>query len=564
LATRFLVWRAILALAARAHARQVAPVLQKLAWVRRWLREQGGARLAYRATAVALFVLGVFFRSNRYWIDPIGLWADEASWARRLFRHSLTNFDFRPIGYMNVTQLAVHVHSDERTIRILSWVAGIASLFLIFDIGRQLFRSRTARLLCLAVVVFHPLLIDMAREFKPYSVEFCTHLGLVWLFLRWRARGTRAWFYALLSCSVLSFLFAYNIVFLFPAIFGLLGGIFLHQRAYRSLSVTILGALAALALIASVYFGVLRQMGSTDEGEKFWGGKYDVFYLANGPRGAAPQSHARWLVHKYFDLLEFPDVQRDTWTFPKSTSPAVSDGLFEADRYAWLVLHLVGLVALCWPGRRLSLVLLAGPLAVVMAFNWFGVWPFGPFRANTFLLGYYILIPMIGLDALLGFAKKYSAFPAAAGFLLILVPNLTIGFDTHARKHFFVGHSEMRTVLRRMKGWRDRGPASARAEKTYVLMDWYSCSPFEYYIQHSDSTRSEFGSYFVDQFEFDCTRTPQGVQNAIRKLRGKSFFAVVTDDRALHGTRVAVHKGAVVLDEERIRDTHDLYYATAR
>ena len=539
-------------------------MLLKQVWVRRWLLDNDRAQRLYHVAVVLLLSLGVFFRSRRYWVDPIGLWADEASWARRLFKHSLTGFDFRPIGYMDATQVAVHVYSNEQTIRILSYVAGLTSLIIAIDIGRLAFRSRVVRLLYLAVVVFHPLLIDMAREFKPYSLEFCVHLGLIWLFLRWQASGARRWLHALLACTGVSFLFAYNVVFLFPAIFGLLGVKFLREKSYRSLFITVFAACAALALIAVIYFGVLSQMGTTAEGEKFWGGKYDVFYLANdAARGGAVQSHASWLVHKYLDLAVYPDVQRDKWAFPASVSSTVAGALIEANYYLWLALHALGLVALFFAGRRHLLALLVVPLVVIMGFNWFGIWPFGPFRANTFLMSYYILIPMVGLDAVSSWLGKFGWAAAAVACSLILVPDLSVGFDSHARKHFSTGPSEMRALLRRLKELREHGPELARTEKSYVLMDWYSCSPFEYYTQYNDSTRREFGNYLADNFDFECTKTPKGVQSFMHKLSGKSFFVVVTDDRALRATRAVVRKGAAILDEERVRETHDLYYATA-
>jgi hypothetical protein len=482
-----------------------------------------------------------------------------------LFKHTLTNFDFRPIGFMDVTQWLVHIHSSEQTLRLLSWAAGVGSLAMVLDIGRRVFRSPAVRVLCLAVVAFHPLLIDMSREFKPYSLEFSVHLGLIWLFVRWSASGMRSWFYALLICSVLSFLFAYNIVFLFPAIFGLLGGTFLYKRAYRSLRVTVLSVLAAVALICVVYFGVLRQMGTTEEGEKFWGGKYDVFYLpSDAEPGHAPQSHASWLARKYLQLAVFPDVQRDKWPVQAGQNASFGSELSVVDYWAWLALHAVGVVALFFPGRGPLLALLLTPVIVIMVFNWFGVWPFGVFRANTFLLAYYILIPMVGLDALVSWAGRFGAVVAAPACLLFLVPNLTFGFDAHDRKQLFVGHSEMPTVLRRLRDLREHGPAAARAEKTHVLMDWYSCSPFEFYVSYNDSTRREFGSYLLDHFDFDCTRSPRGTQAFMRNLRGKSFFVVVTDYRLTPAIRAIMHKGATVLDEERVRDTHDLYYATGR
>jgi hypothetical protein len=49
-------------------------VLQALTRIRGW--NQRKARLAYHASIALLLALGVFFRSHRYWLDPIGLWGD--------------------------------------------------------------------------------------------------------------------------------------------------------------------------------------------------------------------------------------------------------------------------------------------------------------------------------------------------------------------------------------------------------------------------------------------------------------------------------------------------------
>src|SRR4051794_33968168 len=145
----------------------------------------GAQRLAYRLAILALIVIGVYFRSRRYWIEPLGVWVDEAVWGLRLLERPLTRVEFRPLGYMALTKLIVHVYSDERTLRSLSYLAGLLTLPVTANLAKYLFKSRVVRVVSVAVVAYHPLLIDMAREFKPYSVEFAVHLTLVWLFVRW-------------------------------------------------------------------------------------------------------------------------------------------------------------------------------------------------------------------------------------------------------------------------------------------------------------------------------------------------------------------------------------------
>jgi hypothetical protein len=538
-------------------------VLVERGWIRGWIQEQEAAEIACGIATVVLLALGAFFRSRRYWTDPIGLWGDEAIWARRLFKPSLTNFEFRPIGYMLVTRAVVHVYSDERTIRILSYAGGIASLFVTVDCAKYVFRSRIVRLLCLAAVVFHPLLIDMAREFKPYSEEFCVHLLLIWLFLRWRARPTEARLYALLTCSVLAFPFAYNIVFLLPATFALLGISMLSNREYRSLVLTVLAALAALVVMGGIYLIALRSTVA-DPGESFWGQKYDVFYLpASAAQGDALLGRLAWLGHKYVDLASFPGVQRDKWAFPEWISATTARWLTTADWYTWVALHAVGLAALFFPRRRAALVLLVAPLALCMIVNTLGFWPFGIFRSNAFLLAYDILIPMVGLDALIGRGGKVGQISAALGCLLILVPNLTVGFDTHLRKRFFTTHSELPTVLRRLKQLREQGPELARRDKTPVLIDW-PCAPFEFSVGYNSSTNRELGAYLSKNFDFVCTKSPGAAGANMAKLSGKPFFVVVSGYGAKEPTRRLVELLANVLHEENVRQTQDLYFATGK
>ena len=349
-----------------------------------------------------LILIGVYFRSRRYWIDPLGLWVDEATWGLRLLRRSLTQLEFRPIGYMALTKLIVRVYCDERTLRLLSYVAGLLSLPIAADISKRLFKSRLVRVLCVAVVAYNPLLIDMAREFKPYSLEFCVHLGLVWLFLRWRVSGSRSWLGALLACLVLAFPFAYNVVFLLPGLFALLGHTFLRARAYRALLATVCAAIAAVAVMAIIYFGALR--GTTQDSggtEQFWGKKYDVFYLPNARQPHRALGRLRWLARKYCDLAAFPGSHGNPSRKGDFAVGETPHKLAEVGSYAWLSLHGLGLLTLL-VYRRQWLLLLTGPLLASMAFNALSLWPFGAFRSNVFLLAYLGLDShMVGLDILL-------------------------------------------------------------------------------------------------------------------------------------------------------------------
>jgi hypothetical protein len=529
-----------------------------------WWHRVDLRRAAYRVTLVALLLLGAYFRSRRYWIDPLGLWVDEATWGLRLFRRSLTELEFRPIGYMALTKLIVRVYCDERTLRLLSYVAGLASLPIAADIAKHLFESRLVRVLCVAVVAYNPLLIDMAREFKPYSLEFCVHLGLVWLFVRWRGNPSRAWLAALLACSALAFPFAYNIVFLLPGLFALLGYTFLREKAHRALLATVCTGIAAVAVMASIYFAALR--GTTQDSggstEHFWGKKYDVFYLpaAHQPRPAIARLH--WLARKYCDLAAFPGSHGNPSPKAGFAVSETPNKLAALGAYAWLVLHGIGLVVLV-AYRRRWLLLLTGPLLVSLAFNALSLWPFGAFRSNVFLLAYLILIPMVGLDVLLAARVAIAQVAGALGSALLLVANLSSGFEPHTRKHFFSGQTEMASLLARMAAVRAEQPNKLRHHATPVLLDSYSCAPFIFEAAYNDSARRRFAP-FLKEIDVACPPSVPAAQSVLRASPGQPFFVIASAERSMSAYAKMLRARTRVILHEEIRDTHDLYFVRAR
>ena len=232
----------------------------------------------YWALLAATVVVGVLFRSNRYWFDPISLWGDEALWAKRLFTHPLTELYIRPIGFMAISKALVKIYSDERVLRLLPYLSGLATLGVSLYVANRLFRSRMTRFLFVFAFAFHPVLIDMSREFKPYSVEVLAHLGILALYLRWEETEHRRWLYALVAACVLAVPLAYNVVFLLPVVFVLIAFRVLQRRAFRALLVVV-GALAAgIAIMLAVYWKSVSRL-NTDAAEQMWGKKYDAFYL---------------------------------------------------------------------------------------------------------------------------------------------------------------------------------------------------------------------------------------------------------------------------------------------
>ena len=527
-----------------------------------WLPRLNVWRVAYRVALVAFILIGIYLRSRRYWIDPLGLWVDEATWGIRLFRRPLTQLEFRPIGYMALTKLIVTVYSDERTLRLLSYVAGVASLLITADLSKYLFKSRLIRVLCVAVVAYNPLLIDMTREFKPYSVEFCVHLGLVWLYVRWHESRSRARLGALLACSALAFPFAYNVVFLLPGLFTLLGYTLLRAKAYRARIVTVCAAIAAIALMATIYVSALRVRTEDSSGtEQFWGHKYDVFYLPTALQPSSLTARVSWLARKYGDLAAFPGSHGNRPLTASASVTGTTSKLAQVGSCTWLLLHGVGLLALLLY-RRQWLPLLLGPLLVSMVFNALSLWPFGAFRSNVFLLAYVMLIPMFSLDLLLTARFVIARSVGAFGAGLLLVTNLSTGFEPHIRKHFFSTQTEMTRLVEHMAAVRAQQPIGLRNHATLVVLDSYSCAPFIFEAAYNDSARREVGS-FLKEIDVRCLNV-SAAQKLLHELRGQPFFIVVSDARMMPPYARMLHQQSKIIDHQTIRDTHDVYFVTAR
>lgn len=524
----------------------------------RW-RSADARLVAYRVALIAFVLLGAYFRSRRYWFDPLGLWLDESSWARRMLTRSIFNLEFRPLGYMGLTKLLVAPHCDERTLRLLSYLPSLASLGVVVDLSRRLFASRLVRVLCVAVVALHPVLIDMAREFKPYAIEFFVHLSLIWLFVRWYDRRTRVRFGTLLVCAVLAFPFAYNVVFLLPALFGVLGYLLWRARAWRALLVWAGSALLALGLITAIYFAALRSTASDTEGaEQFWGDKYRVFYRAE----AQPErfARARWTVDKYAGLAGFPSGIG--LSSEEVLAPSVQDVLAHPVSWVWLALHLVGLLA-SWRYRRWRLFLLAGPLLVTIVFNRFGFWPFGVFRSNTFLLAYVVLIPMVGLDWLLSQRRIVAGAAGALGCSLVLCSCLTVGRDLHERKHSMSTQSETKALLERMRAIHEQ-PGEQHEQRVFVLLDNYACSPFQFFLNHNQSADPKLLEFVNTSVDYRCSRGAGGVATGLRQSPGKLFFVVASNDRFTSQYEKAMSAEGEVLVKESIRDAHQLYFVRSK
>jgi Dolichyl-phosphate-mannose-protein mannosyltransferase len=139
---------------------------------------------------VGLIAVGVVLRVARFASDR-SLWLDESYLALNLMNRSysglLGTLDFGqggPAGFLLLQKAVVDVLGDsEHALRLLPFLAGIASLFLFYAIARRMLTPVAVPFALLLFAVGHPFL-NYAGMVKQYGVDVAVALALLYLFLR--------------------------------------------------------------------------------------------------------------------------------------------------------------------------------------------------------------------------------------------------------------------------------------------------------------------------------------------------------------------------------------------
>jgi hypothetical protein len=159
----------------------------------------------------AAVLLGSLFRLRQY-LHARSLWIDEAMLANnilgRSFRQLLLPLDLdqtAPVPLLWLTRAFARLAgSDERVLRLLPFVCGIALLVALTRVARRLLPSRPAALAVLIAAV-SPMLIYYANELKPYGLDAMWAVVLLLLALRVRELpGRRDRWVALLVVGTLA------------------------------------------------------------------------------------------------------------------------------------------------------------------------------------------------------------------------------------------------------------------------------------------------------------------------------------------------------------------------
>lgn len=490
--------------------------------------------------AVALVWLGLVLRTHGMWLSPpISLWEDEAAWAMWLIDLPLKEHVVRSLGFMAISKGLVTVFSaSERVLRFLPWCAGMGAVLVAPFLAKRLFRSGAAQLLFVAVLALHPGAIDLSKEFKPYSVALLLHMLLLLFVLRYWDKGQERDLLTSVGLTFFGVLFSQDVVFAYPMVFGLLA-LKAHRSKNREHLLTLfVGAALAVGLLLAVLQNVTPKLGDAGEGARYWGKKYNVFYIHAAEQG----SRLGWTGARLDELAGMLGSRRELWQWSAISTETLAT-LKRVDAGVWSGLCLAGLALLGFQRRFLHLALLLAPLLVMVGFNYFGFWPLGAFRTNLFTIAYCGGLAATAFDWRR--SEALSAWRLLPAILLVALPFMTVGRSNHSRKQSLTAHAvypEAAKELLALHAGKGRGNA--------LLLDSHSCAPWRYYtLYHPDKQQLE--SRFVP-------RCSKGFQTMIKAARqaltppDSRVFMLVVDDEQMDGLQNRMPRDLRIVDQKRV------------
>jgi hypothetical protein len=357
----------------------------------------------------------------------------------------------------------------------------------------------------------HPAAIDLTKEFKPYALELLLHLLLLWLaFSFLRSPATRSVALVSLAATVAA-PFSWSIVVLYPGVFTAMAVSALRRRSLPEL----LGALGGGAVtLGAVLLAYLSQQQGTDPNAAYWGEKYDIFYM-----GSSLPGQLRWLVDKTYEVASFPARLEAFWFGGRV------DEVFAA---AQVVCCLVGVIAIGaarrwdWAGLWLS------PWAVTVGLNLLGLWPYGVFRTNLFLLAYALPVALAGLDGMRRWIASRPGLPKAArlavpvylsSFTLAFLP-VDISFFAQGKGSRMAGNCRVHWAMQKIhETERDEAPPPRPRR---FLVDPHAGGAYSYYRDHHAVARELHRDFIQERYR--RSRPYQPTEEAIDRHARRGFW----------------------------------------
>lgn len=500
----------------------------------------------YWGALAAALLLGVFLRENGFLNRQPSFWLDEALWAPRFMVWTWEKLGIRPIGFVWLTrQLVEHFEPSEYWFRFLPNLSGLLALGLMPYVASRLLESRALRVALVLLFAIHPGLVDLSKEFKPYSFEVLVHLLTVVLYLRYEQTRKAGYLYALLAYLPVAFLLAYNTAFALPSLLLLVAWSGLKRRSLPLILASVLGAALCAGVVYKVNTDYLQKVEKQNHGktEDYWGRKYDVFFSAE-----RDGSRAKWTLGKAGETLALAGLERELWLDDPRLPEGLVNKLGTIDRALWIVLGVLGAVLLLRKRREQALLLLL-PLVVLAGVNALGKWPLGQFRTNLFLCAYLLPLPILGIEFLRGLLGQ-----RAERALLVLVAVDALGgflftFDPQGHKRVWCQDGYSREIVEALFDLRkEEEKQDPRARPARLVLDLFAHKPLDYYMEVHPRVSPRRREFYRD-FKVDKVASNRLTAIANYRLHGAGLVYVVASKRTSAAELrrwVAAHPSAVV------------------
>jgi hypothetical protein len=368
-----------------------------------------------QATLIVV-VAGLLWRTVRYAL-AFPLWGDEAFVAVNFLARNLVGltrpleyFQIAPPGFLLAEWLAIHVFgTGERALRLVPYLAGVASLLLFWRFCRGVASRRTV-LLAVAMLAASFFPVRHSTEVKPYAIDLLVSLMLIstgWAVGR-DLRSHRAWL-ALFGVTIVGVWCSYAAVF--PAA-GV--ALFLGARVVRERSSRLVALWLTYGLLMTLSWGIMFVTFAHPQARaadflpllETW---RDAF-----PPLAEPLRLPFWLleIHTGY-MLAYPYGGNDFGS-ALTTLLVVAGGIRMARRRA----------------RRPLLFLLLAPLPVALVAAALHRYPYGTStRVMLYMAPAFCLLTGEGIMALLQLRQWSSRGPLIGAGLLALIPLVCTAFN---------------------------------------------------------------------------------------------------------------------------------------
>lgn len=254
----------------------------------------------------ALVAVGVLLRIVRYVHNP-SLWFDEAALAlnliSRTYRELLEPLSLAqqaPVGFLMIEKGAIGLMgSSEHVLRMFPFLCGVVALALFLLVARRVLSTAAANLTMLLFAISDwP--AYFSSELKPYSVDICFGLLLIWVGLRFVDSADS-------DSNMVGFGVAGSIAILvsYPSVFFLFGiGLAILWKAWRQRDWSLFSRFFILitlwlSVFAFVYTLFLRP-STTSPGLTGWFSDYFA------PFPPATPGQLFWYPRTFFSLFEIP------------------------------------------------------------------------------------------------------------------------------------------------------------------------------------------------------------------------------------------------------------------